>query len=539
VVGIDDIDGDGVRDFAYSTYQAPFDVAAVSGATSEPLWMKTLSTQFPPVFFPETSGLVLAGDYDGDGFRDLVVASENGGPNVHGVIAAVSGKTGAKLWNKFGFKSGDRLGSGLDTIQDLNGNGTQDILVGARLAGPTGGIDINQGAVYALEGSNGSLIYSVFGPGQAADFASDAFWYGATVATVGDHDGDGIDDFIMCGGKVTKGPNLNILPSYPRCHSGADGSLIQLLPLDPILFWEGIGSSVTSIPDQNNDAIPEIAVGYASATAGGLVAAGGVQIYRGGTLELLQFLPGKEPYELRGYTISCAGDLDGDQVEDLLVGSDAGVFALPGAPLGIVTAYSGATWTELFSIAQSESLAGYPYKFGAALAPLGDINADGVPEFLVGAQYSTGFQGGVWLGRVYIYSPVNLSLKVEPYLLPISLSNTQQLKLHFTAAHADELYLVLGSFRGNDVVLSLDGIPLPLHPDSYTLAGLSGASIAQPFAGQLNGEGRALVTATVPPLSPSQQLALLGKPLWHVALAIHPLGYVSAISNPAPLTPSP
>jgi len=100
--------------------------------------------------------------------------------------------------------------------------------------------------------------------------------------------------------------------------------------------------------------------------------------------------------EHRGIGVSALGDVDDDGVPDFLVGSMIGAYTFYFGP-GQVTAYSGRTGARLYSVDGMQLEEGDA--FGDTIAPLGDVNDDGTPDFAV-----TGWRAHNFMGYARVYS---------------------------------------------------------------------------------------------------------------------------------------
>jgi len=189
VSGIDDVDGDMVPDLVISapfyprtgffSSNGPGRVAVYSGATGDII--HTFDGDGPRDAFGQTLGS--AGDINGDGVTDIIVGAP--GDSIFsgsGYARVFSGADGSVLLSIEGPR---RLGASVASIGDANGDGTPDLLIGA----PGSGV-VAPGSALIYSGSDGSLIDEIFG-------SSDGDLFGSEVASAGDVNGDGQQDFIV------------------------------------------------------------------------------------------------------------------------------------------------------------------------------------------------------------------------------------------------------------------------------------------------------------------------------------------------------
>ena len=308
------------------------------------------------------------GDVDGDLVPDVLVGArgEDGGGSNAGAAYLLSGVTGTVLWVVRG-QAGDNLGVAVTGLGDVNGDLVPDVAVGAWTADPNGQ---NSGAVYILDGATGALLHLL--PGEAAyDF------FGGALANAGDIDGDGVND-VLVGARWNGFAGSGAGSAY--VHSGATGA--RLLTLRGGAAGDAFGTAVTGVGDMDGDGTPDVAVGAPGADGGG-ANAGSAYIFSGATGATLRTLHGEAPGDSFGSALA-ALHLDADGLAELAVGALASDETAPRA--GSVRVYSGFDGSQVGVLYGGQA----EVRFGAALARFGDLDGDGMDELLVGAYGDNG-----------------------------------------------------------------------------------------------------------------------------------------------------
>jgi hypothetical protein len=335
-------------------------------------------------------GAALAsGDVDGDGVEDLLVGS----PSDDYLIG--SGTTGrVDIWYGGGslssapdatipspYADGEpRFGASI-AVMDVDADGRGDVVVGAPFA------DGEVGAVHLFASTPGDLVpagtWAGVSPGER---------FGSVLAAAGDLDGNGRGDLVVGA------------PAHDAGRGRAALLLVQTdgaIAVGPEILGEahgdGLGAAVAGGADLNDDGFADVVVG-APEHDGTDEDAGRVYVLQGGPAPDAvadYFLDAPFPANDRsarfGSAVALERDLDGDGVVDLVVGSDHS-----GSDDGAALVYRGGSVPGTTPVLALRS--GGPDGAGAALACLGDGDADGRPEILVGAPHSV-FGGGraLWI----------------------------------------------------------------------------------------------------------------------------------------------
>ena len=345
------------------------------------------------------------GDLDGDGVSDLAVGAisdSTGGVNrgaVHVLLMKTDGtvKSSTKIASGTNggptLTDGDRFGSSVASLGDLDGDGVSDLAVGAYYD-DTGGL--KRGAVHVLlmnaDGTVKSSTKIASGTNGGPTLANpDRF--GSSVASLGDLDGDGVTDLAVgayrdrTGGFSPGAVHVlfmktdGTVKSSTKIASGTpNGPTLE----DDVYF----GSSVASLGDLDGDGVSDLAVGARGAVHVLLLIADGTVK---SSTTIASGTPNGGYFDLFGSSVASLGDLDGDGVSDLAVGAKGGHHPSGntfGVAVHLLLLNVDGTVKSSTKIA-SETNGGPTFsnssRFGSSVASLGDLDGDGVSDLAVGA----------------------------------------------------------------------------------------------------------------------------------------------------------
>ena len=371
-----------------------------------------------------------AGDINGDGIDDLIIGADSADPNDNNFtgqsyvvfgskkrfpssleLSALDGSNGFTL---NGINEGDATGRSVSKAGDINGDGIDDLIIGAAQASPNGDSSGESYVVFgnkeefpsslelsALDGSNGFTLNGI------DEFDAS----GTSVSGAGDINGDGIDDLII--GSSQANPNSIAYAGQSYVVFGNKGEFPASLELSALDGHNGFalnginqedfaGFSVSGAGDINGDGTDDLIIGAPEAdqTGQSYVVFGNEEGFPA-SFEL-STLDGNNGFTLNGInsrdalgvSVSDAGDINGDGIDDLIIG------AVNANPNGI--AYAGQSYVVFgneegfpasLELSALDGNNGFVFNgtndfdnLGDSVSRAGDINDDGIDDLIIGAQ---------------------------------------------------------------------------------------------------------------------------------------------------------
>jgi len=351
-----------------------------------------------------------AGDVNGDGLDDVIIGTQGGSAYV--VYGRESGLRDIDLENlrpDEGFEirgAFDLYLADVSAVGDINGDGFDDVVVG--------------GSFYYGWYGNFDQAFVVFGSASdrdvvsLADLNGNGFWIwgpegdldGMRVGAAGDVNGDGFDDMILGAPTANNGDgaayvvfgkaNLSFVDLFGM--KATDGFKIA----GKANWAEATGLSVSGVGDINGDGYDDVIVSAPYGDAGGLNAGQAYVIFGKasgfGTIDLSNLaasagfiIQGDAAGDHAGFSVSGAGDFNGDGLSDILIGApDANnthqlggeAYVIFGKAGGSGTVFlsglSGSTGFAIYGAAASDHA-------GFSVSAAGDVNNDGYDDIIIGA----------------------------------------------------------------------------------------------------------------------------------------------------------
>jgi hypothetical protein len=436
-----------------------------------------------------------AGDINGDGYSDVLC----GAPNYDDVkidqgafFVFMGSSTGLGKGKMFlGSIDESGFGSKVSSAGDVNGDGFSDILVSA-----------DTKVTYLYNGSaNGLSLTS-----KKITVANDPVTFGQSIAPAGDVNGDGFSD-IAIGARFFSFEN-NFEEGAVFIYEGS-ASGIGDQPSDTLRGYQAgaeFGFLVAGAGDVNGDGYSDLIVGSVYYDTQQHADAGAAFIFHGSALGVDHsakvILPGKHFESLFGYSVSSAGDINGDGYSDVMVG--AKLYENGQAKEGAAFIYlasadgSGIDPKKETKIESNQSNA----LLGEALSCAGDMNGDGFSDIIICApSYDHSTNGG--RASIYFGSKVGINLSVKSQII----SGQPGAKLGQSVASAGDINgdgysdIIIGVPNFDKSAASKDdGLALVFHGSASSVTTTpvksilgnqlqSGLGFAVSDAGDVNGDG--------------------------------------------------
>jgi len=462
-----DINGDGIadlligaygaRNYAGSTYvvfgshsgfPSSFELSSLNGTNGFKISGVTAGDQ-------SGASISAAGDINGDGIADLLIGARYASPlgrNQAGSTYVVFGSRSAfpssfelsSLNGTNGFRlngvvANDRSGYSVSAAGDINGDGIDDLLLGAPNARG------NAGITYVVFGSRSafpsSLELSSLNDANGFKLNGEAVndYSGFSVNAAGDINGDSIADLLVgapyadSSGRNDAGSTYVVFGSRNAFPSSLELSNLNGtngFKLNGEAVNDYSGFSVNAAGDINGDGIADLLIGAYNARPSGRNQAGSTYVVFGScnsfssSFELSSLngingfkLNGEATNDFSGWSVSAAGDINGDGISDLLIGAYGADHSGRGAAGSTYVVFGSRNgFPSSFELSSLNGINGFKLNgiaasdySGISVSTAGDINGDGIADLLIGAPNASS-SGRTNAGSTYVVFGSSLEL---------------------------------------------------------------------------------------------------------------------------------
>jgi hypothetical protein len=408
-----------------------------------------------------------AGDVNGDGFDDVVIGAAlydsafTDGGAAFLYLGSVSGLQSDPSWIAVGDQANEQFGLCVQAAGDVNGDGYGDVIVGAWLASHG---EANEGRAFVYFGSDSGLADE---PDWSGESNVEGAVYGYFCASAGDVNGDGYDDIVVGARRFSGNGLVDEGRVYAYYGSPSGPSLAPDWTCDAGRERSEAGENTISAGDVNGDGYDDLLVGAFRWDSPGLDA-GKAMLFLGSAIGLASApaweAEGGLPRDNFGYHLDGAGDVNGDGFGDVIVsapGVDTDDFAHHNA--GQVSLWRGSAgglpatpaWT--FDGDQDDQTI-------EVVRGVGDVNADGFDDIGIGSLYHDAVFANDGRAWVFYGGPQGVTAVAPGVMTSAALLLTganpasRSTAFSFSLAEPGRVRLAVYDLAGRVVSTLLDGV---------------------------------------------------------------------------------